>query len=58
MAEWTSTRSYADRVKNLMGDLLGNHGQQPQGHNVDYFLAVDATPGRGRRSSTTAWRTS
>jgi Ca2+-binding RTX toxin-like protein len=46
MAEWTSTRSYADRVKNLRGEQAGREAAFAQRANAEIFLAVDATHGR------------
>lgn len=44
LAEWTSSRSYADRVANLRGDgsEAGRFGAR---RNGGYFLAVDGTHG-------------
>src|SRR4051794_23153027 len=44
MVEWTSARSYADRVRNLRGDATGTtFGSRADG---SYYLAVDGTYGR------------
>lgn len=40
MAEWTSSRSYGDRVKNLRGDQSGREAAFAERANADNFLAV------------------
>ncbi len=46
MAEWTSTRGYADRVKNLRGEQTGREAAFAERANAEVFLAVDGTHGR------------
>jgi Ca2+-binding RTX toxin-like protein len=46
MDEWTSSRSYADRVKNLQGDETGREAAFADRANGEYYLAVDGSNGR------------
>jgi Ca2+-binding RTX toxin-like protein len=46
MAEWTSSRSYAERVKNLRGEQVGREAAFSERANAEVFLAVDGTHSR------------